>query len=65
MSCLDRWTLLFSSPNAYSGSATEKAASVAQAAIIVDIMEAQNAEEEMERFHFQRDAERSLSPSAG
>lgn len=55
--CLGRWTFLFSSPDACSGSATEKAAIVTQAAIIVNIMEAQDAEEEMERFHFQRDAD--------
>lgn len=54
--CLGRWTFLFSSPDACSGSTTEKAAVVTQAEIIV-ITEAQDAEEGMERFHFQRYAE--------
>lgn len=55
--CLGRWTFLVSSPYACSGSTTEKAAVVTQAATIVNLMEAQDAKEEMERFHFQRDAE--------
>lgn len=41
----------------------QKATTVTQAAIIVDITEGPgDAEEEMECFHFQRDAEWSLSP---
>lgn len=46
-------------------STTKKAAIVTQAVITVNIMEVRDAEEEMERFHFQRDAERSLSPPGG